>query len=277
MYQRHMCPSIGAIRRPLTRGVTAIANCTAHHFHASARGLEGGCSSDSPASPNASAPRETRRTRSANAFRQVTDLSRRGGLAAGIFPSGQPVDDASNPSTEGAEDSSSSSRPLIRKQYVAGSPPLVRKEFGSGPPPGTMVRAPSTLRITRNAVGTNPPGPNLRARQGSRSSEGRTVGRGNESGPKMRQRNQDGSSSGRVEEQDDKLEDTLSNGMVQHLLRLQRQEWDRVPYHPIYTKGSTAVTELVQSSKELFKGEAPKKKKPGRLEYTIGIQNMHGV
>jgi hypothetical protein len=73
------------------------------------------------------------------------------------------------------------------------------------------------------------------------------------------------------------VEDTLTDGMVQLLLRLQRKEWDRVKYEPKYAHGSKAAQELIEAGKKLFQGDPPKVKKPGRLEYTIGIQNMHGA
>jgi hypothetical protein len=65
--------------------------------------------------------------------------------------------------------------------------------------------------------------------------------------------------------------------MVQHLLRLQRKEWDRVPYEPKYTPGSLAANELIHTGRELFAGEAPPIKVWGRLEKTLGIVGMHGA
>lgn len=79
------------------------------------------------------------------------------------------------------------------------------------------------------------------------------------------------------ENQDVRVEDTLSDGMVQHLLRLQRKEWDRVPYEPKYAHGSKAATDLVAAGKKLFEGEKPAKKKWTRLDRAIGIVGMHGA
>jgi hypothetical protein len=65
--------------------------------------------------------------------------------------------------------------------------------------------------------------------------------------------------------------------MVQHLLRLQRKEWDRVPYEPKYAAGSLAANELIHAGRELFAGDAPPVKVWGRLEKTLGIVGMHGA
>lgn len=78
--------------------------------------------------------------------------------------------------------------------------------------------------------------------------------------------------------EDEPLEQTLDDGMVEQLLRLQRKEWDRVPYEPIYAHGSKAALELVEEGKKLFEGQAPKvKTSPTRLERRIGIVGMHGM
>ena len=73
------------------------------------------------------------------------------------------------------------------------------------------------------------------------------------------------------------IQDTLSDGMVQHLLRLQRKEWDDMPYEPKYAHGSEAAKELVTLGKSLFEGEKPEIKKPGKLEKRLGIVGMHGA
>lgn len=75
--------------------------------------------------------------------------------------------------------------------------------------------------------------------------------------------------------------DSLTDGMVQQLLRLQRKQWDRVPYEPIYSS-KEKLDELVALGGSLFKGEEParlkvKSKEDRRFERVIGIQNMHGV
>ena len=80
-----------------------------------------------------------------------------------------------------------------------------------------------------------------------------------------------------------KIEDTLSDAMVQHLLRLQRKEWDRVAYEPMYAQRqegelSPAALELIEAGKKLFQGEPPKAlSEPGRLERRLQIAGMHGV
>jgi hypothetical protein len=65
--------------------------------------------------------------------------------------------------------------------------------------------------------------------------------------------------------------------MVIQLARLQRKEWDRVPYEPKYAHGSAAALELLEQGKKLFQGEKPKVTKVGRLERRIGIVGMHGA
>jgi hypothetical protein len=69
--------------------------------------------------------------------------------------------------------------------------------------------------------------------------------------------------------------------MMQQLLRLQRKQWDRVPYQPIYSS-KEKLDELVALGNTLFKGEDPEKakqktKQERKLEHVIGIHNMHGV
>lgn len=70
---------------------------------------------------------------------------------------------------------------------------------------------------------------------------------------------------------------TLSDGMVHHLLRLQRKEWDRKPYEPKYAKGSFAANELIHAGRELCKGETPPVKIWGPLEKRIGVVGMFGA
>jgi hypothetical protein len=69
----------------------------------------------------------------------------------------------------------------------------------------------------------------------------------------------------------------LSDGMAHHLMRLQRKEWDRVPYEPKYAPGSFAAQELIHEGRELFRGEAPPVKYWGRLEKRIGVVGMFGA
>jgi hypothetical protein len=73
------------------------------------------------------------------------------------------------------------------------------------------------------------------------------------------------------------LAETLSDGMVHQLYRLQRLQWDRVPYEPKYAKGSFAANELIHAGRELFKGESPPVKFWGPLEKRIGVVGMHGA
>lgn len=137
-----------------------------------------------------------------------------------------------------------------------------------------MVRAPANLRITRGAPGSGPSGPNLRGRSGPGGKRSGAGGR--ESAPKRREKKAGGPKRKRGP-QDLKVEDTLSDGMVQHLLRLQRKEWDRVPYEPKYAQGSEATKELIEAGKKLFQGEEPTVKVPGPLEKRLGIAGMHGA
>lgn len=76
---------------------------------------------------------------------------------------------------------------------------------------------------------------------------------------------------------DVELGDTISDAMIQQLLRLQRKEWDRVPYEPKYAKGSFAANELIHAGRELFKGESPPVKIWGPLEKRIGVVGMFGA
>jgi hypothetical protein len=71
--------------------------------------------------------------------------------------------------------------------------------------------------------------------------------------------------------------ETISDSMKQQLLRLQRKEWDRVPYEPKYAEGSFAANELIHAGRELFKGEAPPVKIWGPLEHRIGVVGMFGA
>lgn len=162
---------------------------------------------------------------------------------------------------------------------------------GSTPPQGQMVRAPSTLRITRQAVdgpargparGPNVRGPNLRGREGGRPGPGgkRAGATGNnrgDGGPKKRGKNAGGDESMPTSLADVSIGETISDSMKQQLLRLQRKEWDRVPYEPKYAEGSFAANELIHAGRELFKGEAPPVKIWGPLEHRIGVVGMFGA
>jgi len=65
--------------------------------------------------------------------------------------------------------------------------------------------------------------------------------------------------------------------MIQQLLLLQRKEWDRQTYEPIYAKKEN-LGELVSIGNSLFKGENPKPKEKTKLDKKfdemLGIQNM---
>ncbi|KAF2634150.1 hypothetical protein P280DRAFT_512105 [Massarina eburnea CBS 473.64] len=288
MSPRYMCPSTGAIRWPVSQHITVVSNGCTRSFHASARQLEGQSGNGSSGSP----PEEpTRRARNATAGARINSLQnhttslqdrrplpRGGGLAGGVFIAGSDPTAESSPSASSA---SSSSSPAPRARMVP-----IHKTFAMGPtagtpgapagPPGTMIRAPSKLRITRNSqVGQRAGGVNLRGRGPSSSSRG-----GQEREPKKREgqansKNKGTSLADMIEEA--KVEDYISDGALQHLLRLQRKEWDRVPYEPKYTQGSLAANELIHMGRELFRGDCPDVKVWGRLEKTIGVVGMHGA
>ncbi|KAF1959305.1 hypothetical protein CC80DRAFT_591353 [Byssothecium circinans] len=298
MPPRSMCPSMGAMRRPVSRDVAALSNCCARGFHASTRQLQDQSGNGSSSGDPSMGP--TRRIRNATAANQLSSLQNRSRttslqgrrplprnatLAGGSFRGGivQEGDyDASNPSSSSAPPGAkilTPRKPLVSKVALG-------RSLGDGGgaatagPPGTMVRAPTNLRITRNARGpTGPRGPNLRGRGPSSSSQG-----GRERGPKKREGGKPGSGGGQGSGanlarmmEDAKPEQYISDGMLQHMLRLQRKEWDRVPYEPKYAEGSLAANELVHIGRELFKGDVPDVPVWGRLEKTVGIVGMHGA
>ena len=81
----------------------------------------------------------------------------------------------------------------------------------------------------------------------------------------------------RQQEENETLENKISDGMAQHLLRLQRKEWDKVPYEPKYTKGSKALEDIIATGKTLFNGQVPRVKETSRLDKVLGIAGRHGV
>ena len=205
--------------------------------------------SEAPANPN------SRKARSATALDQITRLQARRDPSA-------PTQQAARPA---------GALKITRQAYDAPA--------RTGAPTGPMVRAPAQLRLRRatpggapGAPGGGPRGPNLRGRDGKAGAGG---SRG-EKGPKRRERKAGGGAK-EASAVDVKLDATLSDGMVQHLLRLQRKEWDRVPYEPKYATGSFAANELIHAGRELFKGEAPPVKIWGRLEKQIGVVGMFGA
>lgn len=147
-------------------------------------------------------------------------------------------------------------------------------------PPGPMVRAPTQLKLARNTgrggnttVGSRR-GPNLRGRDGK---PGGGASGSREQGPRKRERKAGEGDGKKINAADVKTETTLSDGMVQHLLRLQRGEWDRKPFEPKYAPGSFAANELIHAGRELFRGEAPPVKIWGMLEKRIGVVGMHNA
>ena len=233
-----------------------------------------------------SADRSPRRVRNARAVSDITSLQFRrplpktSGLAGGSFPSGRSsreIEDAPAPSTAASSSTpkiiTPTRKPLITRQMVDSPAP---RSGGAGPQ-GTMARAPAQLRVTRNAPSAKKnTGPNLRGRNAGGKGGNRT---GGARAPKKRE-GKGGGKKGpdptRMGE-DVTLEHGLSDGMVQHLLRLQRKEWDRVPYEPKYAPGSYAANELIHAGRELFRGEAPPVKVWGRLEQKLNIVGMHGA
>jgi hypothetical protein len=147
------------------------------------------------------------------------------------------------------------------------------------PPEGQMVRAPSALRVTRNATVGGMRGPNLGGRSAGRGGpRGDRGPGGSEKGPKKRDKKAGNDEAGKaISLADIDAADTLSDGMVHQLLRLQRKEWDRVQYEPKYTQGSFEAQKLIHEGRELFRGQAPPVKIWGRLEKRIGVVGMHGA
>lgn len=151
-----------------------------------------------------------------------------------------------------------------------------------------MARAPARLKLSRpptsglrgsgprgNAsVGGARRGPNLRGRDGKPGAGGSSNA---ERRPKKREKATDGEDGEVIDARDVKIESVLTDGMVQHLLRLQRSEWDRKPYEPKYAPGSFAANQLIHAGRELCRGEAPPVKILGRLEKRIGVVGMHGA
>ncbi|KAI4953942.1 hypothetical protein J4E91_002791 [Alternaria rosae] len=300
MAQRHMCPSMGALRRSLVADVSALPKCSARALHSTAKRLE-----EQPRDAASPAhPPNTRKARQATALKQITSLQNRriqpGALARGSFPSGQMArrspgsatpqvnKDGFIPENNAPADAQPDANPRFARNTAR--PTTTR---GSTPPQGQMVRAPSTLRITRQTVdgpprgpgprGPNVRGPNLRGREGGRpgpGGKGRAGAAGNKGsggGPKKREKKAGGDEKMGTKLADINLGDTVSDSMKQQLLRLQRKEWDRVPYEPKYAKGSFAANELIHAGRELFKGEAPPVKIWGPLERRIGVVGMFGA
>ncbi|KAF1836708.1 hypothetical protein BDW02DRAFT_566800 [Decorospora gaudefroyi] len=304
MAQRHMCPSMGAIRRSLLADVVAAPKCSVRAFHSAAQRLEEQPGKASPAQP------PNRKTRSAIALQQITSLQNRrnapGGPARASAGRGQMAQ--RNPRAPAAvrtnefgflpedDDVPTAAQPEPNARFARNTA-RPTTTHGSTPPPGQMVRAnPSGLRITREKVGPAAPGrnaqgPNLRGRdrgqgqggpgRGGPGRRGPRPDRPNNSAadraPKKRERASGGEDSMETSTRDVPLEDTVEDHMAQQLLRLQRKEWDRVPYEPKYANGSFAASELIHAGRELFRGESAPVKIWGPLEKRIGVVGMYGA
>lgn len=148
-----------------------------------------------------------------------------------------------------------------------------------------MARAPSQLRVKRtdlnNATVGTTRGPNLRGRDRDGRKPSEASKNSSERTPKKRSRPTGDEGGGGAEKRkgfdDIEASETLNDGMVRQLLRLQRKEWDRTPYEPKYAKGSFAANELIHAGRELFKGESAPVKIWGPLERTIGVVGMYGA
>ncbi|KAJ4333645.1 hypothetical protein N0V95_009375 [Ascochyta clinopodiicola] len=282
MYQRNMCPTLGALRRTLAADVAAAPKCSSRAFTVAARRHDE-ANNAAPSAPVPTSP-DSRKARSANALNQITRLgaNRRiqpGGLAKGSFPSGQANGQTARrgpPRTPSQDNTARAEGGLKITREMVG--PAQGREGAR--PPGPMARAPAQLKLARNTgragnstVGAKR-GPNLRGRD--RKPDGGASG-SREQGPKRREKKSGDESAKKINAADVKIETTLSDGMVQHLLRLQRGEWDRKPYEPKYAPGSFAANELIHAGRELFRGEAPPVKMWGLLEKRIGVVGMHNA
>jgi len=274
MYQRNVCPTVGALRRTLAADVAAAPRSSARAFSVSARRFDEP-KDTAPAAP-ASPAQDSRKTRAAAALKQISRLgaNRRiqpGGLARGNFPSGQ---------TEG-QLARGPARPegTLKITREASGPD---GPSGGAPPPGTMARAPAKLNLSRGPRGPgNGPGgagrragPNLRGRERKAGGAGGSGTAGK--GPKRRERKSEDDGK-KMEVEEVRPEHVLSDGMVHQLLRLQRKEWDRTPYEPKYAPGSFAANQLIHAGREFFRGEPPPVKKWGPLEKTIGVVGMYNA
>ncbi|KAF2875041.1 hypothetical protein BDV95DRAFT_487073 [Massariosphaeria phaeospora] len=282
-------PSLGLFRRRLVQDIT-VPNASSRSLHVSARRLEDQPSNPPPSAPAPQQQRDTRRARSAEVSEKLRGIAYRRPLpastpqAGGASPSGQHLEGAPNGVVMAKGPSAIRrvpQRPGVQGEQGATHRLLPQRPAGDAPvrspmaPAGTMVRAPSQLNISRSAGGPQSGGPNLRGR-GSVAGASRAVRGSKEARPKQRERKAAGAGAAGMFV-DVKTEDTLSDGMVQQLLRLQNKEWERKPYEPRYGLGSPAVAELLEEGKKLFEGEVKKEKAWGRLEKRIGIVGMHGA
>jgi hypothetical protein len=210
----------------------------------------------------------TRRTRQAAGVREVANLQFRR-----PFPSnaGQRSPRSGPQSSDESQLGRSSA-----ENAAAGQPgQLIRRTpVGGSAPQGQMIRMSTNLRTKASASG-NTSGPSLR---GGRTSSGGSRGpRGTKENQPGR-RKKDATKKVRfANDEDVKIEDTLSDGMVKQLMRLQMKEWEKRTYEPKYAHGSPAALDLIEQGKQLCAGEVRTKKVPGRLERVIGVAGMHGT
>lgn len=225
---------------------------------------------------------DTRRARSEVAMKQISRLQIRRTPTGGAGPTGQQAPSGQMaqrriPRTGGPPAEGGTAPPRMAK--FAGRP---RTPPTAGAPGGQMARAPSTLKITRSTDGpAGIRGPNLGARRAGPPKGGpRGPGGGRENRPQRRPREKKEAGDGAKQStsiDDVDMGKALSDGMIHHLLRLQRKEWDRVPYEPTYKYGSLAAQQLIHEGKELFRGESPPVKIWSRLEERIGLVGMHNA
>ncbi|PSN69796.1 hypothetical protein BS50DRAFT_618778 [Corynespora cassiicola Philippines] len=250
--------------------MTYRASLSARSFHNSVRRLEDAPSNPSSSSQSSGAPRQTRRVRNTDAFQRIAGLNQnkdeqpaRRGPVGGSSRSGVVRTVSIGSSAPG------SSTPRGPRS------PNTRDPNAPAPPPGKLVRGPSNPRAPRTTPGgaKTPRGPNLRARDGARPPK---PGNRPQGGPRKRDRDTNNAANA-VTVESSKIDDDLSDGMVQHLLRLQRKQWDRFNYEPKYAHGSEEAKELVQAGKDLFKGEVPTVKTVGTLERRLGVVGMYGA
>ncbi|KAH8732827.1 hypothetical protein GQ44DRAFT_601172 [Phaeosphaeriaceae sp. PMI808] len=287
MAQRHICPSMGALRRSIAEDVIALPKSSLRAFSSAARRLDEQpkqpsnqpSSAPVPANPNSN----SRRARSATAFKQISSLQIRriqpGGLARGNFPSGQNPRESASDDSRAVIPETNAGDGRTAKPRFAKFTPRPSASRGTGPLEGQMARTPGTLKIIRNTTVGDIRGPNLGGRAKNRGGpKGSRGPGGREQGPKKRERKDAASSATQSTSVSDiDPSTTLSDGMVHHLLRLQRKEWDRVPYEPKYAHGSFEANKLIHEGREFFKGECPPVKIWGRLEKTIGVVGMFGA
>ncbi|KAL5116944.1 hypothetical protein ACEQ8H_005162 [Pleosporales sp. CAS-2024a] len=285
---------MGALRRSLPAHVSFTSGAPSRAFSTTARTLEEQPSSGASSSGAAPSTPERRQARSEIALRQITNLQNRrtqpDGLARGIFPGGPMAARRVTP-IQSSPDSSAASVDVeagprrVQSPRMAKFSPRPATTQGRSPPEGRqMVRAPPTLRTTRgdtaNATegGAQRGGPNLRGRRGPGSTPGTNDTEPREPGVQRRKKKDEDSDAvqpTRISDIDPAT--TLSDGMVHHLLRLQRGQWDRTPYEPKYKHGSFEAQSLIYEGRELFRGEAPPVKYWGKLERRIGLVGMFGA